>query len=162
MELRIFTLPFDEVSESFPDEIVTEFCLNKKVHQVDAKFFVRDGEPFWSVAVQYEIVVKGEDKIRELDEEQRLLFEKLRAWRKEQAFKEGIPVYLVATNAQFLQMVKLRCRTMDCFKNVKGYGRKRIGKYGKPITELIKGFYESRKEAAKEGIEPDAKGDFPF
>lgn len=30
MELRIFTLPFDEVSESFPDEIVTEFCLNKK------------------------------------------------------------------------------------------------------------------------------------
>ena len=39
MEFRIFTLPFGEVSESFPDEIVTEFCLNKKVHQVEVLKF---------------------------------------------------------------------------------------------------------------------------
>jgi hypothetical protein len=36
MEIRIFTLPFDGISESFPDEIVREFCQNKRVIEVKA------------------------------------------------------------------------------------------------------------------------------
>ena len=117
MQIRIFTLSFDELSEGFPDEIVTEFCLNKKVHRLDTQFFLQDGRAFWTVAIHYEIVLKGEDKLRELDESQRLLFTKLKKWRKEQAGKEGIPPYLVATNAQFLYMVKLKCRPLDCFRS---------------------------------------------
>lgn len=71
MEMRIFTLPFDELSESFPDEIIAEFCLNKKVHHIQAQFFLQEGRPFWSVAVQYEIVLKGEEKLRDLDQGQK-------------------------------------------------------------------------------------------
>ena len=48
MQIRIFTLPFDETSEGFPDEIVTEFCLNKKVYHIEAKFFEQEGRAFWS------------------------------------------------------------------------------------------------------------------
>ena len=117
MRIRIFTLAFDELSEGFPDEVVTEFCLNKKVHRLDTQFFLQDGRAFWTVAIHYEIVFKGEDKLRELDETQRLLFNRLKEWRKEQAGKEGTPPYLVATNAQFLYIVKLKCRSLDCFKS---------------------------------------------
>lgn len=91
MQIRIFTLPFDELSEGFPDEIVAEFCLNKKVHHIGSQFFSQDGRAFWTVAIHYEVVLKGEDKLRELDEAQRLLFSQLKGWRKEQADKEGIP-----------------------------------------------------------------------
>ena len=150
MDLRIFTLPFDEVSESFPDEIVTEFCLNKKVHSVQTQFFTIDGRPFWSVAVQYETILRGEEKLRDLDDAQKLLYERLKAWRKERAGKDGIPVYLVATNMQLVAMIRLKCKALESFKQIKGFGQKRVQKYGKEITEMIKSFYETKKEPAGE------------
>ena len=166
MQLKIFTLPFDEETEGFPDEIISEFCLNKKVLRIETEFFRREGRPFWSVAVHYEIVLPDTDKLRELDDSQKLLFQRLKEWRKEKAAKEGLPAYLVATNAQFIQMIRLQCRTLESFKNVKGFGKKRAQKYGKRINELIKGFYES--EAAKPEVQPgeehasDGKGDIPY
>lgn len=45
MELRIFTLPFDETTEGFPDEIITQFCMNKKVHSVQTQFFLKNNNP---------------------------------------------------------------------------------------------------------------------
>ncbi|MCB9291559.1 MAG: HRDC domain-containing protein [Lewinellaceae bacterium] len=161
MEFRIFTLPFDEVSESFPDEIITQFCLNKKVHDIQSHFFQEEGRHFWSVAIKYEVVLKGEDKIRALDDAQKLLYDRLKDWRREHANKEGIPVYLVATNAQFLQMVKLKCRTLESLKQVKGFGRKRMDKYGRHIVNLIKDFYDS-KGKAKPPEPPTSIDDLPF
>ena len=155
MQIRIFTLPFDETSEGFPDEIVTEFCLNKKVHGITAHFFTHENRAFWSVAVQYEVLLRGKEKLRDLDDAQKQLFERLREWRKEEAAREGIPVYLVATNDQFVQMIRLKSRSLKSFKNIKGFGKKRIGKYGKKITELIKAFYEAQSTQ-----KPDAG--FPF
>ena len=166
MQLKIFTLPFDEETEGFPDEIISEFCLNKKVLRIETQFFRREGMPFWSVAVHYEIVLPETDKLRDLDDSQKLLFQRLKEWRKEAAAKEGLPAYLIATNAQFIQMIRLQCRTLESFKNVKGFGKKRAQKYGKRINELIKGFYES--EAAKPEVQPaeepanDGKGDMPY
>lgn len=160
MQMRIFTLPFDPTSESFPDEIITEFCLNKKVHQIESQFFQHDGHAYWSVSIHYEIVLRGEDKLRELDDAQKLLLSRLKDWRKERAQKDGIPVYLVATNAQFFEMVRLKCRTLESFKNVKGYGKKRVASYGREINELIKAFYESRKQ--EEAPENSPVDDLPF
>jgi superfamily II DNA helicase RecQ len=162
MELRIFTLPFDEVSEGFPDEIITQFCQNKKVHSMKTHFFEEEGRHFWSVAVQYEVVLKGEDKIRALDDAQQLLYERLREWRKQHAGDLGIPVYLIATNAQFLQMIKMKCRTLESLKQIKGFGRKRLTKYGTHITNIIKDFYERGKQV-QSGQEAAGKiDDLPF
>lgn len=161
MELRIFTLPYDETSEGFPDEIVTQFCMNKKVHHIQAKFFMQEGRPFWSVAVQYEIVLKGEEKIRALDDAQQLLFSRLKEWRKEHAHSLGIPVYLVATNDQFLKMVQLKCRNLESPKQIRGYGRKRIEKYGRLIIDIIKDFYDDPKNKNNTSVPIDMSG-FPF
>ncbi len=43
MELRIFTLPFDPVMEGFPDELVKDFCINKKVQKLESQFFLQEG-----------------------------------------------------------------------------------------------------------------------
>lgn len=166
MLLKIFTLPFDEELEGFPDEIVSEFCHNKKVLRIETQFFRQEGKPFWSVAVHYEIVLPDTDKLRELDDSQKLLFQRLKEWRKETATKEGLPAYLIATNAQFIQMIRLQCRTLESFKNVKGFGKKRVQKYGKRINELIKGFYESEaknpNDLAGDGKSKDKKDNLPY
>lgn len=128
-------------------------------------FFMKEGKPFWSVAIQYEVLVKETDKIRTLNEVDQLLFNRLKAWRKEKANKEGIPVYLVATNAQFLKMIQLRCQTLESFKLVKGYGKKRLEKYGREIIALITGFFEEEKNKGvklNSSIPNDNREDFPF
>lgn len=165
MELRIFTLPYDEVTEGFPDEIIQQFCSNKKVHSIQTNFFMQEGSPFWSVAVQYETVVKGEDKILALDKEQQVLYERLRVWRKETGFKQGIPVYLIATNAQLLKTIQLRCRTLESLKSVKGFGKKRIDKYGRELTKIIQDFFTAEKRKAEKAAAAESDTsiiDLPF
>ena len=99
-----------------------------------------------------------------LDDSQKLLFQRLKEWRKEKAAKEGLPAYLIATNAQFIQAIRLQCRTLESFKNVKGFGKKRVQKYGRRINELIKGFYEAEAETAKEEktMDDSEKEAFPY
>lgn len=161
MELRIFTLPFDETSESFPDEIIREFCLNKKVYRIETEFFRRENNPFWSVAVHYEVLLKESMPTRELDEVQKKLYERLRQWRKEIADKEGVPSYLICTNAHLAEMIRLKCQNLEAFKLVRGFGAKRIAKYGKAIIEIMKSFYETRKQEQKP-TEAEIKAEMPF
>lgn len=146
MDFRIFTLPFDPISEGFSDEIVTQFCLNKKVYSVQSQFFVHEGRPFWSVAVQYETLVKGEEKVRDLDEAQQLLYNRLREWRKKQGEKEGMPVFIIATNQHLVSMVRLKVQSLEGFKQIKGFGQKRVQNYGKAIIGMVKVFYEEQVE----------------
>lgn len=146
MDFRIFTLPFDPISEGFSDEIVTQFCLNKKVYSVQSQFFVHEGRPFWSVAVQYETLVKGEEKMRDLDDAQQLLYNRLREWRKKQGEKEGMPVFIIATNQHLVSMVRLKVQSLEGFKQIKGFGQKRVQNYGKAIIGMVKAFYEEQVE----------------
>ena len=162
MELRIFTLPFDENIEGFPDEIITQFCLNKKVHSVQTQFFLKNNNPYWSVAIQYETILKGEERIKALDEAQQLLYKRLRAWRKEKGMKVGYPVYLIATNAQLTDMILLKCRTLESLKQVKGFGKKRIEKYGKSFIQIINHFYEEKHPKKQEATTKSDHNNLPF
>lgn len=145
MHLRIFTLPFDSVLEGFPDEIVSEFCQNKRVHKLDAQFFQQEGKTYWAVSVHYEILAKGEDKTRELDENQKLLYERLREWRKETAHRDGIPVYLIATNQQLVEVVRRKVKTVDGLKGIKGLGRGKTERYGRQLLAVAMAFYDTQK-----------------
>lgn len=157
MELRIFTLPFDPVMEGFPDELVKDFCTNKKVQKLESQFFLQEGRAYWSVAVHYELLEKGEQKNLDLDEYQKLLYDRLREWRKETGQKEGIPVFLIATNQQLVEMVRRKVLSIEALKGIKGFGKGKIGKYGKQVLAKIKAFYDEKKTE-----ETVAKNDLPF
>lgn len=148
MEIRIFTLAFDVMTESFPDEILAEFCINKKVNHLNSQFFLAEGKPYWSVAIHYEVLEKaGVGKMRMLNEEEQKLFERLKVWRREKAVKDGFPAYMIATDNQMAEMVRQKIQSLESFKSIKGFGKQRTGKYGKEIVNLVKSFYE--QEAAK-------------
>ena len=156
MDIRIFTLPFDPVLEGFPDDQIAEFCLNKRVHRLDAQFFVQEGRAYWSVAIHYDPLVGKQDNKRvELDEVQKLLYDRLREWRKEQAHKDGIPVYLIATNLQLLDMVRRKTKSVESLKEIKGFGKGKIERYGMLLATKIKVFFEEKGEVA-------ASADTPF
>ena len=150
MPVKIFTIPFNEETQTFHDDLVQQFCVNKRVHKIETKFFSRNHQPFWTVAIQYGQILSEEKNIRItgtpapehlLDDPQKALLLRLKEWRKSAAQEAGLPVYMVATNNHFVSMIQQKCTTLESLKLVKGFGKAKMEKYGKPITDMIKQFY---------------------
>ena len=87
---RIITIPFDRNLRGFDEEILNRFLLNKKFKNYKAELFHDGGDTYWTVLVEYDPLVEktAEDDAVGLDEGQKLLLERLRAWRKETAEKQ--------------------------------------------------------------------------
>jgi superfamily II DNA helicase RecQ len=58
-----------------------------------------------------------------------LLFSKLRDLRKKIADAEGVPVYNIFTNAQLAAMVSNQVRNLDAIARIDGIGQARLEKY---------------------------------
>ncbi|MDN3514069.1 MAG: HRDC domain-containing protein [Candidatus Brocadia sp.] len=146
MELRIITLPFDDNLEGFDDEVVAKFCINKKVHNIHAEFFTNNNKKYWSVAIQYETVLNDSERLTEFNESQKAFYQKLREWRRKSAEKEGFPVYLICRNVHLEEIVRNKPKSLEELKQIKGFGKSKLQKFGKDIIHLVKLFYENTKE----------------
>jgi superfamily II DNA helicase RecQ len=145
MTVRIFTVPFDPVRQVFPDEELGAFLLNKAVKTMQAQFFQANGNSYWTVFVEYETVVGPEPSDRDhLDEAGQLLMKRLSQWRKETADREKVPVFIIATNRQLLDVVKQSPSTLEALRSINGFGPKKLDRYGGRILEIIKTFYEKK------------------
>lgn len=150
MPIRIFTIPFDEATQTFHDDLLGQFCLNKRVHRIETKFFTRNHCPFWTVAIHYGQILELEKSVRStgpdpeagLDEQEKVLLLRLKEWRRTTAETAGFPVYLIATNAHLLAAIRHRCTTLESLKLIKGFGQSKVSKYGQPIINMIKSFYQ--------------------
>lgn len=151
MPIKIFTIPFSEETQTFHDDLVTQFCVNKRVHKIETKFFIRNHQPFWSVAIQYGQILSEEKNIwisgtpnpeQLLDDQQKALLLRLKEWRKTAAQEVGLPVYMIATNSQFVHMIQQKCMSIESLKLVKGFGKSKIEKHGQAVTGLIRQFYQ--------------------
>jgi len=141
---RIITIPFDRGQKGFDDENLSKFILNKEVKSYKTAFFEDGGEKYWTLLLEYEPVLKKsrEKEEEHLDEVKKALLNRLKAWRKEKAEKDGVPVYIIGTNKEFVDIVKETPRTLEALKNIKGFGQGKVSKYGNDIVEIVKAFYE--------------------
>lgn len=152
MPIRIFTVPFNEETQSFQDDVIQQFCVNKRIHRIETKFFTKNNFPFWTVAIHYGVILEEERKnvsVRSrdtdfgLDTQQKALMLRLKEWRSEEANRQGYPVFLIASNAELAQIILQKCTTLESLKLVKGFGKSKTEKFGKAVTTLVKTFYES-------------------
>jgi superfamily II DNA helicase RecQ len=143
MAVRVFAMPFDPQQEVFHDEDLQKFLLNKQVKKIRPEFFSQNGRAYWTVYVEYDLVLKDTSREAEaLDEPQRLLFQRLREWRREKAEQQGIPVFLIAKNRELLDLVHQTPKTVEALRDIHGFGKKKIDRYGQEVLGLIRGFYE--------------------
>ena len=142
MKFKIITIPFNQDKETFLEEEINNFCLNKKIKNYRVEFFNSSDKSYWTVFFEYETIIDESKPSVQFSEAEKLLFDKLKEWRKEAAEKKGFPVYIVCNNTELADLVKNAPKTLEELKNIQGFGKKKIEKYGKEITELIKNFYE--------------------
>ncbi|MFH1135463.1 MAG: HRDC domain-containing protein [Pseudomonadota bacterium] len=141
---KIITIPFDWSREFFDEDLVNRFILNKHVKRYEIMFFQKGEGRYWSVFLEYDPVVgKTPEKETEgLDEPQRVLLERLKAWRKERAEQDGVPVYIIGNNREMVQVALNSPRTLEALGVIKGFGKSKVEKYGREIIGLIKAFHE--------------------
>ncbi len=143
MPVRVFTIPFDPRSEMFFDDEVNAFLLDKQVISARPEFFQMHGKPYWSVFVEYTELLSEEPRNRAvLNDEQKLLFQRLREWRKARAEQDGVPAFLIATNSELTQVSKHAPRSREALRQIRGFGQKKTQKYGPDLLALIVNFYD--------------------
>ena len=65
------------------------------------------------------------------------MFVKLRELRKQIATAEAVPVYMVFTNGQLAEMVRMKAKTKAALEQIEGVGGARVDKYGPRILEFL-------------------------
>ncbi len=147
--IRVFVLPFQPGTGCFEEDPVNRFMFGKKVLAVQAHFFVQGGQPYWTVLLDYDEILSpqeaGAPEVKGLNEWQRILYQKLREWRKSKAEEQGIPGYLVATNGELQKVVTEAPDSLEKLKSIRGFGSKKVERYGTELVEMVRAFFEKKE-----------------
>jgi superfamily II DNA helicase RecQ len=156
MQVRVFTLGFDPVSERFDDTSVRDFLADKVIETVTDHFFIHAGRPYLTLVVRYRLAAPaasgqtaskplGTATAREtawrdlLRQEDWPVFNRLREWRGERAKAEGIPPYVICNNRQLAEIVQRKPSTLSALAEADGFGEAKLKKYGRELLAVING-----------------------
>jgi len=118
------------------------FLRGHRILQVD-KSFTGSG---WSFCVEWlegkssgetEWKAKRIDYREVLDAESFARFAKLRERRKAIALEDGVPTYMVMTDAQLAKVAKAEKMDMTLLKQIDGFGEAHVKKYGERLLGII-------------------------
>ena len=148
MQLKLFVLPVKNLAAAEAE--MNTFLRGHRVLAVKKEFVPDRENSFWTFCVEYlEGAPAGAlplgSKLPKVDYKEVLkpeefeVFSRVREWRKTQAEKEGVPVYVVLTNEQLAQMVQKKVNTKAGLKEVEGVGEARVEKYGEALLQLLAG-----------------------
>ena len=79
----------------------------------------------------------GKPKLRHIDEP---LFEAMRQLRNDLANEQGVPSYIIFSDASLIEMAEKRPLTAEQFRFISGVGDMKLKRYGEPFMALIKEF----------------------
>ena len=74
-----------------------------------------------------------------MNEDERELFDLLRECRSNLAKSNGVPPFMIFSNATLMDMAKKRPTNMTGFKRVSGVGEMKAQWYGKAFLKVLKG-----------------------
>jgi len=75
--------------------------------------------------------------LRSIDEE---LFEALRECRTELANEQGVPSFVIFSDATLIEMAKKRPQTDETFRYISGVGDMKLERYGKQFMDVVRGY----------------------
>ena len=140
-QIAAFFVPIS-CGEAMQDEM-NAFLRGHRVLQVE-KTFTGNG---WSFCVEWleGSTSAGFEKTRRIDYRETLepevfeRFAKLRERRKAIAQEDGVPPYMVMTDAQMAEAVKDAYPTLETLRGLTGFGAGRFEKYGERLCPIMDG-----------------------
>jgi len=74
-----------------------------------------------------------------LEEADRPLFDRLKAWRSGQARAQGVPAYVILHDRTLAAIAEARPETLDALARVDGIGAVKLERYGDAVIALVRG-----------------------
>jgi len=149
VQLKFFNIPFSHLEGA--EDKLNSFLRSVRVVDMERHFVEAGSRSFWTVAIEYHTGSESKKNKKNdtrakvdykavLSQEDFSVFARLRDWRKDEAAREGIPVYVIFTNEQLAEIAKLKPAALGQLKKIDGVGDARIEKYGAAVCRLISGF----------------------
>ena len=83
------------------------------------------------------------------------LFERLRAWRGDQARSQQVPAYVVLHNSHLEEIARSKPQSVHELGSIKGIGLRRAARYGEELIALVRGEEPAPRAEAGGGSVPD-------
>lgn len=146
MQLRLVTVRLDPETGQFPEDPLAG--IEGEVLNVVEHFFHHDGVPHLLLVVHHRADGRepatssrhrreGATPGHDLDPGERLLFDKLRAWRRARAESDGVPVYVVMTNRHLAAVARAAPRSLQELQRIPGIGDGKAARYGRDVLEVV-------------------------
>jgi len=151
MQIKLFTIPISDAG-AYTEEL-NRFLRANKILEVENHLISNEKGAAWCFCVKYiesGLTYKPGDRPKtdyknELDEETFKVFSKLRQARKELAHEDAVPAYAICTDQELAYMAKLNELTADQLLTVKGFGEKKLEKYGNRLIRLVQQYTSDEK-----------------
>jgi superfamily II DNA helicase RecQ len=178
MRTRLFTLRYSESLGGFDDTPLKEFQRERETVAFREHFFVVHDVPHLLCVISYQQPVspptveddanqasgeasrgagaKGSDQrrpstrevLRDLSETQRALYHTLADWRRETAYQQGVPPFLIFSNRQLVELVTRRPDTPNALQQIAGIGTAKVKRHGNAVLRLLHGKTEGQPSDA--------------
>ena len=144
----LITCTSDPDTGEFPNHPLQE--VEGEVISVVDHFYIQAGVPRLLLVIHYEpprarreparvtLARKPEPEATDtLAPHERPLYERLRAWRNGRAEAAASPPYTIVTNAQLVDLVRRRPRSLAELQQVPGIGEKKAASFGEELLLMI-------------------------
>lgn len=165
MAFSAFQFSYDPETGSYNLDELNHYLVGKLVKSKKFEFCLFNGYPTWSCIIEWEyakvepnnpsekktyqtqtIEQKAPEEPKAaliLDENEKALYDQLRAWRFESAKISGLATFMIAHNSQLVEIIKSRPKTLEEIAKIKGMGPRKAAQFGPQLLEILSRSAES-------------------
>lgn len=141
MKVKVFTIRLSENQLEIDQNSLNDFLETVTFKKSSTQLVESEKESYWSVLVHYEpIIIERKEQIKEiidLSTHQQKIYESLRQWRNEKAYREGIKSFMICHNSELVE-IAVRCpNTKEELRQIRGFGALKSDIYGDDIIALL-------------------------
>ena len=148
MQIKTFHIRLSKEYINFDEEKLNDFLTDKEVVNTFAELIKTEKVNFWSILVTYSDtgnMKKANEKPEKLSfptdtkltEVELNIYNALKQWRTDKAKTENISSFVIAYDTELITIAKVGIENIEDFNNIKGFGEKKIAKYGEEIIALL-------------------------
>lgn len=81
-----------------------------------------------------------------------VLFDRLRAWRREIATQREVPAYVVFHDSTLMKIAASRPSQLEALRAIPGFGERRVEEYGEALIEIVRQYCEETGAASDQNL----------
>lgn len=132
----------DALNRFREDVTVKHACLNAGLKGFNVKDYLEVKAKSSIEKVEVKTVEKTREEYNPNISGKPLLYARLKEWRKDKADDEGLPIYMGMPQKTLMDVIHFMPQSMAALLEIKGFGKKKVKKYGAEIIEIITGYSE--------------------